>query len=138
VRKRFDDPRPLQVGLRPGTRRATGDRHSSGNGVPFSRFLLRRGHIGVDIFFVLSGFLITTLLIQEFDESGSISLSNFYIRRVPRLGPALIAFLIVFCLASFAFLSGETAHRNYVDAFLSFAYIQNFALSYSIRGPYFI
>jgi peptidoglycan/LPS O-acetylase OafA/YrhL len=61
------------------------------------------GHIGVDIFFVLSGFLITTLLIQEFDESGSISLSNFYIRRVLRLGPALIAFLIVFCLASFAF-----------------------------------
>jgi peptidoglycan/LPS O-acetylase OafA/YrhL len=50
---------------------------------------LAGGHIGVDIFFVLSGFLITTLLIQEFDESGSISLSNFYIRRVLRLGPAV-------------------------------------------------
>ncbi|WP_230314481.1 acyltransferase family protein [Candidatus Contendibacter odensensis] len=94
--------------------------------------------IGVDIFFVLSGFLITTLLIQEFDESGSVSLKNFYMRRVLRLGPALIALLIVFCLASFAVLSEEKASRNYVDVIISLAYLSNWARAFSIHPPDFL
>ena len=51
---------------------------------------LRGGWIGVDIFFVLSGFLITTLLLQEYDRFGSIALSAFYGRRARRLLPALV------------------------------------------------
>jgi len=96
------------------------------------------GFIGVDIFFVLSGFLITTLLIQEFDASGSVSLKNFYMRRVLRLGPALVAFLIVFCLVSFAVLSQENAQRNYVDAIISLAYLTNWARAFSIHPPDFL
>jgi len=48
---------------------------------------LRGGFVGVDIFFVLSGFLITTLLVKEFDRSNFISLRKFYMRRALRLIP---------------------------------------------------
>jgi peptidoglycan/LPS O-acetylase OafA/YrhL len=47
------------------------------------------GFVGVDVFFVISGFLITGLLVQELRETGSISLPRFYARRVRRLLPAL-------------------------------------------------
>ncbi|MGQ0699208.1 MAG: acyltransferase family protein [Panacagrimonas sp.] len=47
------------------------------------------GRFGVTVFFVLSGFLITTLLLQEHDRTGTISLSKFYLRRLLRLTPPL-------------------------------------------------
>jgi peptidoglycan/LPS O-acetylase OafA/YrhL len=53
------------------------------------------GHIGVDLFFVLSGFLITTILLNEFNASGTINIRFFYYRRALRLFPAL-ALVIVF------------------------------------------
>jgi peptidoglycan/LPS O-acetylase OafA/YrhL len=53
------------------------------------------GFIGVDIFFVISGFLITRLLMKEILEKGSINFSNFYIRRLQRLLPALIVVIII-------------------------------------------
>lgn len=46
------------------------------------------GYVGVDVFFVISGFLITQLLVAELDRSGRISLSGFYLRRMRRLLPA--------------------------------------------------
>lgn len=49
----------------------------------------RSGGVGVDIFFVLSGFLITTILSGEFARTGTISFKNFYARRFLRLAPAL-------------------------------------------------
>ena len=52
------------------------------------------GVVGVNLFFVLSGFLITSLLIAEQDATGRISLRRFYERRVRRLIPALVAVLI--------------------------------------------
>jgi len=52
------------------------------------------GQVGVDVFFVLSGFLITTLLIEEWNRTSRISLRNFYIRRALRLLPALLGVLI--------------------------------------------
>ncbi len=63
-------------------------------GVPF----LHGGFIGVDIFFVLSGYLITHLLTRELDSSGGINLSRFYARRVRRLLPAAGLVVIVVCL----------------------------------------
>ena len=52
------------------------------------------GYIGVDVFFVVSGFLITTLLVREFDTTNKISLTNFYARRVRRLLPASLVVVI--------------------------------------------
>jgi peptidoglycan/LPS O-acetylase OafA/YrhL len=54
-------------------------------GVPY----FRSGGVGVDIFFVLSGFLITTILSGEWAQSGAINFLNFYARRFLRLAPAL-------------------------------------------------
>ena len=56
------------------------------------------GMVGVTLFFVLSGFLITHLLIQERDESGRIDLRAFYARRAMRLLPALFVYLVGFTL----------------------------------------
>jgi len=53
------------------------------------------GFLGVDVFFTLSGFLITTLLCEEHARTGTISIRRFYVRRARRLLPALVAFLLV-------------------------------------------
>lgn len=57
-------------------------------------FGLPGGGYGVDLFFVLSGFLITTLLLEEHSRSGTISLAGFYLRRVRRLMPAFFAMVV--------------------------------------------
>ena len=48
------------------------------------------GLLGVTMFFVLSGYLITGLLLKEYDDSGTISLANFWLRRVRRIIPAVV------------------------------------------------
>jgi len=53
------------------------------------------GDLGVHVFFVLSGYLITNLLLREYGRSANISLQEFYIRRAFRIFPAFFAFLIV-------------------------------------------
>ena len=65
-------------------------------GVPF----LTGGFIGVDVFFVISGFLITGLLYRESTTTGRISLSGFYARRVRRILPMSALVLISVCVAS--------------------------------------
>ena len=64
----------------------------------------RGGFIGVDVFFTLSGFLITTLLLEEWHARGTISLRHFYARRSLRLFPAVVALLVAYC--AFALASG--------------------------------
>jgi peptidoglycan/LPS O-acetylase OafA/YrhL len=58
----------------------------------------RGGYLGVDMFFVLSGFLITTLLVEEAEANGRISLPHFYFRRALRLVPALVVAASVYAL----------------------------------------
>ena len=54
---------------------------------------LAGGFVGVDVFFVLSGYFITALLMRERDESGGVSLTDFYARRALRLLPAMLLVL---------------------------------------------
>lgn len=61
-------------------------------------FFIGDGHLGVNIFFVISGFIITTLLIREESESSNISFKNFYLRRALRILPAYFFLLLVFFL----------------------------------------
>ena len=61
---------------------------------------LRGGFLGVDIFFVLSGFLITDLLVARYDRSGRLNLADFWTRRARRLLPALAVMLVVVTAAA--------------------------------------
>ncbi len=61
------------------------------------------GYIGVDVFFVISGYLITSIIISEIDKN-NFSLSNFYIRRAKRILPALFFFLFLSSIVAFFIL----------------------------------
>jgi peptidoglycan/LPS O-acetylase OafA/YrhL len=102
--------------------------------VPF----LKGGFIGVDIFFVLSGFLITSLLIQEYSIYKTIRLRNFYLRRILRLAPALIFLLLVFLILSTLFLDPNKARSNLIDALISFFYLSNWARAFNLHPPDFL
>jgi peptidoglycan/LPS O-acetylase OafA/YrhL len=66
---------------------------------PWSGFFpFNRGWIGVDVFFVLSGYLITALLLREKGKRGTISLKHFYLRRALRILPGLLAWVAVLWL----------------------------------------
>lgn len=58
------------------------------------------GTVGVRVFFVLSGYLITTLLLNEYDREGAINLPRFYFRRVLRIFPAYYVYLALLAIAS--------------------------------------
>ena len=75
--------------------------------IAYHFFGLPGGFFGVDVFFVLSGFLITTLLLEEYSRESRISLPNFYARRARRLMPALFALL--FLTGLFAWIAPATA-----------------------------
>lgn len=82
------------------------------------------GFLGVDVFFALSGFLITRLLVEEFEKSGAISLRDFYLRRARRLLPALLAVIVVVAVAT-AFLVQDAAHKTRQDAAAALVYLSN-------------
>ncbi|UKA63043.1 acyltransferase family protein [Arthrobacter sp. FW306-04-A] len=60
------------------------------------------GYVGVDIFFVISGFLITGLLLREYERSGTISFVDFYRRRLRRITPVAVLVLLVTVIAIFS------------------------------------
>ena len=90
--------------------------------------LFAGGWIGVDIFFVLSGFLITTLLVREHETKGRVSLRNFWTRRSLRLLPAYFFYLFFATLLFVAappppghVLAGWTGQEYFVSLWLYFA-----------------
>ncbi len=86
---------------------------------------VRGGLLGVDIFFVLSGFLITSLLLDEHVRRGTIRLREFWGRRARRLLPALLL-LIVAVVVSSRWLPDQTdAHSLRDDALATLAYVAN-------------
>jgi peptidoglycan/LPS O-acetylase OafA/YrhL len=87
------------------------------------------GFVGVDIFFVLSGFLITTLLVEEWTRSGTISLKRFYARRALRLLPALFLLLVASCAYAALFQSHETAAVTCREAIWVLFYFANWMLT---------
>ena len=100
-----------------------------------SRNYVPGGLFGVDLFFVLSGFLITSLLVREWQGSGDISMTRFYMRRALRIMPASLCFVALYLAFVLAFpsqpvvfgLSAHDAWRN-VAYYLSYLYSWGFAL----------
>ncbi|WP_434970773.1 acyltransferase family protein [Microbacterium sp. bgisy207] len=76
----------------------------------FPQWWVAGGFIGVDVFFVISGFLITTLLLRERDANGRISLVGFWKRRARRLLPALVLLLLVCSTAAWV-IGGDVLVR---------------------------
>jgi peptidoglycan/LPS O-acetylase OafA/YrhL len=82
------------------------------------------GFLGVDVFFVLSGFLITSLLIDELGRSGRIELGDFWIRRARRLLPALVLMVLTVAVARQLF-SPEAVAGLRDDAVAAFFWVAN-------------
>jgi peptidoglycan/LPS O-acetylase OafA/YrhL len=85
---------------------------------------LSGGFIGVDVFFVLSGFLITSLLLDELGRTGRIDLPGFWIRRAKRLLPALLLMVLAVAFAREAF-SPEAVAALRDDAVAAFLWVAN-------------
>lgn len=84
------------------------------------------GYIGVDIFYVISGFLITGLLLKELDQSSRISLASFYARRTKRLLPASLLVIVVTAIAGYLFLPASMRETFGRDLIAASTYISNF------------
>ncbi len=97
-------------------------------GLPF----VPGGFVGVDVFFVISGFLITGLVVRELRQTGRVSLSRFYARRAKRLLPAAVLVLAVTAMASWAVLAPIDRPVVGTDIAAAAAYVSN--LRFAAQG----
>jgi peptidoglycan/LPS O-acetylase OafA/YrhL len=89
--------------------------------------LLPGGFIGVDVFFALSGYLITGILLHEYRERGRIRLGRFWARRWWRLGPAALMLLLVYGAVLAVWLPPESWPDRGWDVLLVLGYVSNWA-----------
>lgn len=85
------------------------------------------GFLGVDLFFVLSGYLITRLLAAEYARSGTIAVGEFYMRRLRRLWPALLALLAAYVVAAPVIYGDATTHLR--DALVAALYLSDYGMA---------
>ena len=96
------------------------------------------GFVGVDVFFVLSGYLITRLLVDEHGRTGAIDCAGFYVHRLLRLTPALLLMLAVYLVAA-PFVWPQTpmpAHLQ--DAGLAASYVSDYAQAFWSRPRFLV
>jgi|TARA_R110002073_G_scaffold129760_1_gene276131 peptidoglycan/LPS O-acetylase OafA/YrhL len=91
------------------------------------------GYLGVDIFFVISGYLITTLLMTELDRTGQLSILNFYERRVRRLLPALLVVMLASLPFAWRFLLPEQLIDFSKSLVYSLLFASNFYWDHSLQ-----
>ncbi|WP_193789956.1 acyltransferase family protein [Streptomonospora alba] len=91
--------------------------------------LLPGGYVGVDVFFVISGFLITSLLLREARTEGRVSLGQFYIRRIRRILPAASVVLASTGLAAFWLLPEPRLAETAKELAASALYVENLFLA---------
>ena len=92
--------------------------------------LVPGGFIGVDIFYVISGYLITGLIIREIDKTGRLDLSEFYQRRIKRLLPTSVFVLLITAIVGFLVLPAITRDALGRDFFAAAAYISNYLFAW--------
>src|SRR5215212_4247115 len=85
------------------------------------------GFLGVEVFFVISGYLISALLLAEWRQKGTINLKDFWLRRARRLLPALYVLLVVTLTYAVVFLPGEVAGLR-AEVLAAVGYVTNWYL----------
>jgi peptidoglycan/LPS O-acetylase OafA/YrhL len=97
---------------------------------------LQGGFLGVDAFFVLSGYLITTLLLREWQRTGGIALAAFWGRRARRLLPALLLVMTVVMVCARSLLPPEEVRLLRGDGLATLLYVANWRMIFR-GGDYF-
>lgn len=92
------------------------------------------GFVGVDVFYVLSGYLITGLLVQEIHRTGGLRFANFYVRRLRRLLPALLLMLAVTCVMGRLLLPPSAQPEQASAAASAALWLSNFHFAFSNMG----
>lgn len=96
--------------------------------------LLPGGFLGVDMFFVLSGFLITSLLLEEWHQYDVISLKKFYVRRLLRLMPAIFFLILALMVYALFFLDEPSAAKTFQGIWLTLSYSSNWFYAFNIAS----
>lgn len=94
------------------------------------------GFVGVDVFFVISGFLITGLILREYERTGTISFVGFYKRRLRRIMPAALTVLAVTSAVAYWVFSEARAKETLLDALWSLLFAANWHFS-AVGTDYF-
>ncbi|MDQ0893246.1 acyltransferase family protein [Agromyces ramosus] len=93
------------------------------------------GYMGVDVFFVVSGFLITGLLMREAERTGRISLSQFYLRRARRILPAALVVLFAISALTLALVPRSEWQQWFREIVASALYFENWQLAIDSQLP---
>lgn len=95
---------------------------------------LEGGFLGVDVFFVLSGFLITGLLVKEWQTTGGLDLPRFYARRIRRLFPAMLVTVLAVFIFAVLFLPGAGLRQGLAAAPYALTWVSNFFFDFRELG----
>ena len=125
----------MRLGHRPGLDGVRGIAILAVVAAHTERFRSPAAFLGVDLFFVLSGFLITCVLLEEWERRKTISLRRFYMRRILRLLPALAVMLLTFVVYHWLTSPRPTARAVSTDALVAFFYCANWTLAYGFHQP---
>lgn len=90
---------------------------------------LTGGYVGVDVFFVISGYLITAHLVREIAKTGTVAFGSFYARRIRRLLPAAFFVLVVVAVSTWLFLPYSRWEDNATQIAASAGYVENWVLA---------
>jgi peptidoglycan/LPS O-acetylase OafA/YrhL len=101
----------------------------------FGHQLFKGGFIGVDIFFVISGYLITSIILKELVTNGSFSFKHFYERRIRRILPALLLVMLVSLTFSYFFIF-PTQYENIAKSSLASSFFISNYFFYSVGNEY--
>ena len=96
----------------------------------FHARLIPGGFIGVDIFYVISGYLITGLILREIENTGTLNLQQFYQRRIKRLLPTSVFVLFVTAICAMFMLPAITREALGRDLFAAATYISNYLFAW--------
>lgn len=100
----------------------------------FNLFGVNAGFIGVDLFFVISGYLMTSIVVRGL-EKNNFSFGNFYLSRLRRIVPALLVLISVFTIFAWFYLTTPALKKFSKEAFSAALFFSN--ISYGFEGSYF-